>query len=162
MIKRILGVACILMSSLVSAHQLKSSITTVLFNQRTNNLEVMHRFYLHDSEHAVQHLYNKQADLNKDAQTQQQFADYVKEQFKLKSLADRPLALESVGHQIDGKFFWVYQEMQIPQDVKGLKMSHGALRELWPAQVNMVNIEGKGEIKTLTFTGEDQWLSASF
>ena len=162
MIKPILALTCILMSSYVSAHQLKSSITTVLFNERTHNLEVMHRFYLHDSEHAVQHLYNKHADLNKDPQTQQQFADYVKTQFKLASLANTPLTLQSVGHQIDGKFFWVYQEMQIPQDVKGLRMSHGALRELWPAQVNMVNIEGKGEIKTLTFTGEDQWLSATF
>ena len=162
MIKPILALACILMSSYVSAHELKSSITTVLFNERTHNLEVMHRFYLHDSEHAVQHLYNKHADLNKDPQTQQQFADYVKTHFKLTSLANTPLTLQSVGHQIEGKFFWVYQEMQIPQDVKGLRMSHGALRELWPAQVNMVNIEGKGEIKTLTFTGEDQWLSATF
>ncbi len=34
-------------------------------------------------------------------------------------------------------------------------MSHGALRDLWPAQVNMVNVEGKGKVKTLTFSGED-------
>ncbi|MDG1816469.1 MAG: hypothetical protein P8H22_10245, partial [Glaciecola sp.] len=37
----------------VSAHQQKSGLTTVLFNPRTNNIEVMHRVYMHDAEHAV-------------------------------------------------------------------------------------------------------------
>jgi hypothetical protein len=150
------------MSSITSAHQLKAAITTVLFNERTNNIEVSHRFYLHDSEHAVQHIYNKNADLIKDEKTQQQFAGYVEGQFKLKTLANKPLTLNSVGYQIEGKFFWVYQEVTIPKEVKGLKMSHGALRELWPTQINMVNIEGQGDIKTLTFTGEEQWLSTKF
>lgn len=150
------------MSSITSAHQLKAAITTVLFNERTNNIEVSHRFYLHDSEHAVQHIYNKNADLIKDEKTQQQFSGYVEGQFKLKTLANKPLTLNSVGYQIEGKFFWVYQEVTIPKEVKGLKMSHGALRELWPTQINMVNIEGQGDIKTLTFTGEEQWLSTKF
>lgn len=157
-----IALSLLLMSSLTSAHQLKSAITTVLFNDRTNNIEVMHRFYLHDSEHAVQHLYNKNADLHKDKTTQQQFANYVESQFKLKSLADNSLTLNSVGHQIEGKFFWVYQEITIPKEVKGLKMSHGALRDLWPTQVNMVNIEGKGDVKTLTFSGQEEWLSTEF
>ncbi len=162
MIKLLLTLSILLMSSLAGAHQLKSAITSVLFNERTNNIEVSHRFYLHDSEHAVQHLYNKNADLIKDEKTQQQFAEYVEAQFKLNSLADEPLTLSSVGYQVEGKFFWVYQEVTIPKTVKGLKMSHGALRELWPTQVNMVNVEGKGEIKTLTFSGQEKWLTTEF
>ena len=35
------------------AHQQKIAITTVLFNPRTENIEIMHRFNLHDAEHAV-------------------------------------------------------------------------------------------------------------
>ncbi|MDP5214479.1 hypothetical protein ORJ66_15590 [Pseudoalteromonas tunicata] len=159
MFKAVITVALLLLSQAAWAHQLKAAITTVLFNERTNNLEVMHRFYLHDSEHAIQHLYNKNADLMQDDVTQTQFARYVEGQFKLQTLSGEPLNLHSVGHQIEGKFFWVYQEIEIPKKVKGFRMSHGALRELWPSQVNMVNIEGKGEIKTLTFSGDDQWLS---
>lgn len=40
-------------SAQLQAHQIKAAITTVLFNQRTENIEVMHRFNLHDAEHAV-------------------------------------------------------------------------------------------------------------
>ena len=48
----ILLVLCCL-SLQLSAHEMKSAITKVLFNQRTGNIEVMHRFYVHDAEHAV-------------------------------------------------------------------------------------------------------------
>ena len=41
------------------AHQQRAAITKVLFNKNTGNLEVMHRFFLHDTEHAVQMLFDK-------------------------------------------------------------------------------------------------------
>ncbi len=40
-----------------AAHQQKIAITTVLFNPRTQNIEIMHRFNLHDAEHAVKALF---------------------------------------------------------------------------------------------------------
>jgi len=166
--KSLLGLVCLMLTSAVNAHQLKAAITTVLFNDRTNNIEVMHRFYLHDAEHAVSHLFKKSpgrhnhADLISDKETQDTFSDYVEKQFKLETLTNKKLQLNSVGHQLDGQFFWVYQEIKVPDSVKGFRMSHGALRDLWPAQVNMVNVEGKGKVKTLTFSGEDIWLETKF
>jgi len=41
-------------------------------------------------------------------------------------------------------------------------MQHGALRDVWADQVNMVNFEGKGKVKTLHFDGEDNWLTVHF
>ena len=166
--KLLLPLISLMLTSAASAHQLKAAITTVLFNDRTNNIEVMHRFYLHDAEHAVSHLFAKSpgrhnhADLISDKETQNTFADYVDKQFKLETLSNKKLTLKPVGHQLDGQFFWVYQEITIPDSAKGLRMSHGALRDLWPAQVNMVNVEGKGKVKTLTFSGEDTWLQTQF
>ncbi|SFD37545.1 DUF6702 family protein [Pseudoalteromonas denitrificans] len=166
MSRLILGLFLTILASASSAHQLKSAITTVLFNDRTNNIEVMHRFYLHDAEHAVSHLFKdkigKQVDLIADKNTQETFSLYVENQFKLATLKNEKLLLKSVGHQLDGQFFWVYQETKIQKNVKGFRMSHGALRDLWPAQVNMVNVEGKGKVKTLTFSGEDTWLETTF
>ena len=72
-----LGVVALLTSSVGSAHQLKSSVTTVLFNKRTDNIELMHRFYLHDTEHAIEHIVGKQADMLNSRDDQQHFADYV-------------------------------------------------------------------------------------
>lgn len=144
------------------AHQLKASVTTVLFNKRTSNIELMHRFYLHDTEHAVEHLFPGGADIISNKVDQQRFVDYIESHVALQTLSGEPLTLSEVGAQIDGKFFWVYQEAPIPKGIKGIRMSHGALRELWPAQVNMVNVEGRGKVKTLHFTQNDTWLEARF
>ena len=146
-----------------AAHQLKSAVTLILFNQRTGNIEIMHRFVLHDAEHAVGELFNKrQADIHTDEETRALFAAYALESFRLATLAGEELSLEAVGYQVDGRDFWVYQETAIPQELQGLAVRQKALQELWSEQQNLVNIEGKGEIKSLQFNANDDWLTVSF
>ncbi|WP_369796892.1 DUF6702 family protein [Arsukibacterium sp. MJ3] len=43
-----------------------------------------------------------------------------------------------------------------------MRFQHRALQELWPAQVNTVNIEGNGEIKSLIFDYKTDWQQVSF
>lgn len=158
----IVAVLALLVTSDLLAHQQKAAETTLLFNKNSNKLEVMHRFYLHDTEHAVQHLFDKKADILESAKTQKQFADYVKTQFLARDLTDKALSLKTVGYEVDGKFFWVYQEVDLPENLEGIKLFNGALRDLWPMQINMVNIEGKGKIQTLYFSENQNWLTAQF
>ncbi len=145
-----------------SAHQIKAAITTVLFNPRTENIEVMHRFNLHDAEHAVKMLFDKSADIMADKDTQQAFAEYVNEHFDILNAQGEPLSLKPVGYETEGKFFWVYQETSQPPALEGLKIRHDALRDLWPSQVNTLNVEGNGPLKTLTFTDNVTLLEVSF
>jgi len=149
-------------STIAHAHQIKAAITTVLFNPRTENIEVMHRFNLHDAEHAVKALFDKHADIMDDADTQQQFADYVAHHFAILNAAGEPLKLADVGFEVEGKHFWVYQETAEPPVLEGIKIRHDALRDLWPKQVNTLNVEGKGDIKTLTFADSVNLLEVSF
>lgn len=151
----ILIVLCCL-SMQLSAHEMKSAITKVLFNPRTGNIEVMHRFYLHDAEHAVKKLLDKSADLIAKQSTRDSFALYVSSHFQLKS-SDQDLKLTLVGNELDGRFFWVYQEVAIPKQLQQLQLRHDSLQSLWPDQVNVVNIEGRGKVKTLKFTPSQQW-----
>lgn len=146
------------------AHQLKSAITTVLFNGNSKNLEVMHRFYLHDAEHAVGKLVKgkKGSDIYTDEETQQIFANYVIDRFKLIKDGNQELTLDTIGFETEGKFFWVYQETAMPEKIASLKVKHGALQDIWPEQVNTVNIEGEingsKTLKTLTFNGSGELL----
>ncbi|MBD3585769.1 hypothetical protein HHX48_08490 [Salinimonas sp. HHU 13199] len=144
------------------AHQIKAAITTVLFNPRTENIEVMHRFNLHDAEHAVKRLFDKHADILDDEKTQQAFADYVTERFSVRNAEGKTLTLNTVGFETEGKFFWVYQETDQPPKLEGLQIKHDALRDLWPSQVNTLNVEGKGDIKTLRFEGNATLLKVEF
>lgn len=149
-------------STPVFAHQLRSAITKVLFNPNTGNLEVMHRFYLHDTEHAVKALFDKNADIINSADTQELFTNYVSQRFFIKPLNGEELRLNLVGHEIDRIYFWVYQEIKAPDNIEGLTIIHNALRELWHDQVNTVNVEGRGDLKTATFEGDIELISVEF
>ncbi len=145
-----------------SAHQQKASVSTVLFNPRTQNIEIMHRFNLHDAEHAVKEIFGKSADILDSKQTQTQFAQYVAKRFHILTANGDDIGLNSVGFEVDGKHFWVYQETPQLDSLEGLQVRHDALRDIWFDQSNMVNIEGIGDIKTLTFTDNVELLSVKF
>ncbi|MEX1199041.1 MAG: DUF6702 family protein [Pseudohongiellaceae bacterium] len=142
------------------AHQQKAAITQIQFNERSGSLEVMHRFYLHDAEHAVRRLLDPAADIIANEQTRQQFAEYVAGKFTLYREDGSPLPLRLLGQEADGQFFWVYQELPVDAPPARVTARHDALRDLWPEQVNTVNIQLDGTIRTLTFTGDDRRLSA--
>ena len=150
------------LSCQLGAHEMKTALTKVLFNERSGKIEVMHRFYVHDAEHGVKQLFDKSADLINSEQTQQTFSEYVSAHFALATLDGQPIELTLLGGQLDGRFFWVYQEVADPGQLLGLRVKHNSLQALWPKQVNSVNIEGKGDVKTLTFSADNDWLQLSF
>lgn len=140
----LIGVACH-----VQAHQQKEAISSILFNDRTGNIEIAHRFYVHDAEHAVKHLLNNKADLIQDNKAQSAFADYVTKRFQLKLDQSTPLILQTVGFEVVDKFFWVYQEKAYLSKPKQIEVKFDALMELWASQRNIINFEGLGPIRSL-------------
>lgn len=154
-----IGLICLFMTGYSYGHQQKTAVTSVSFNHRLQYIEVMHRFYLHDAEHAVKVLFDPSADILSNTETQQTFAEYVQLQFDLKQDNGKSIPLTFVGVELDGKYLWVYQESPIPKDLTGLSISNGALHELWPAQINLVNVEGKGKVKSVIFDNESSWLN---
>ena len=130
------------------AHQQKEAYITLLFNERTSNIEVSHRFLLHDAEHGLALILKGAGDLTSDEITQQRFADYVQQNFSLRNADDKALSLTTVGHEVEGKYFWVYQELSTPE-TNELKLKHTALHELWPTQTNHINVEKDGWVKSV-------------
>lgn len=134
------------------AHQQKSAITRLLFNERTGNIEVMHRFLLHDAEHAVREIFGGDADILASKAVRERFAAYVGRRFELRA-DERPLKLAAVGSEIDGRFLWIYQETPIPDALTSLSIRHDALRDIWPEQVNLVNVERGRDVRSVNFEG---------
>ena len=89
-----------------------------------------------------------------------QLALYVEEHFKLApSDGGRPgdrLPLELIGAELDGEFVLVYQEFtgELPAE---LAIRDDILRDVFPAQVNHVNLSSAGRVRSLTFGGDDEW-----
>ena len=148
--------------STVWAHQKKTAITTILFNERTGNIEIMHRFLIHDAEHAVKQIrgdsFGEQANIIASENTRQAFSQYVSERFSILDHNGELLELTLLGSEIDGGSIWVYQETPIPADLQSMSIRQNALRDIWREQVNRVNIERNKTTKTLIFQGNIEWL----
>lgn len=145
------------------AHQQKSSVTQVLFNSNSGNIEVMHRFYLHDAEHAAMLIFGTQPSLIESKETRDLFASYVMGRFAMQTKGadgdSRELPLSYVGEEVDGQFLWIYQEVPDTENITDLTIVNLTLRDVWPDQSNLVNIEREGKIQSLTFSGSAEILS---
>lgn len=144
------------------AHQKKEAITRVIFNERTGSIEVIHRFLLHDAEHAVKQIFGGKADIIGSEKTQKDFSRYIMDRFKMADASGKEFTLQTVGYEVEGKHIWVYQETPIRADIKGLQIIHNALRDVWPKQVNLVNIERRKKIQSLLFAGKADILEVNF
>ncbi len=161
-----LALCCLLLSlfSLNSfAHQQKTALTRILFNANTGNIEVMHRFFIHDAEHAAGVVFRQPQRLLESAESRELFSSYVINRFAIETTDSEglsaELALAYVGEEIDGQYLWVYQEAKDLGDVKALTVVSMALRDVWSDQTNLVNIEKDGQIYSLTFSDSAEMLS---
>lgn len=134
------------------AHEQKEAVTRVFFNERTGSIEVMHRFLLHDAEHASRKLFGADMDLLGRAEDRGRFEAYVHAHFELLDQKREPIPLDAVGNEIEGRFLWVYAEAPIPENALELTVSHGALRDVWADQINLVNIERAAQVRSAVFS----------
>ncbi|MFK8052595.1 MAG: DUF6702 family protein [Woeseiaceae bacterium] len=148
----LVALVLVLVTTNVASHQAKEAVTRVLFNNRTGNIEVMHRFLLHDAEHAVRKIFDGDADILRSQVVRDQFSVYVSEHFALHDGNAQVLPLADVGNEIDGRYLWVYAETRIPLKLEALSITHDALRDLWPEQSNLVTIEYNGDTASALFT----------
>lgn len=146
--RAILLAAVLLLAAPIVAHQQKESYTRVLFNERTGNIEVMHRFLLHDAEHASHKLFDGDADLLGSAEDRDRFERYVHSGFTIRDQAGTAIELTPVGNEIEGDHLWVYAEAPIPAGLSALTLTHDALLEIWPEQINRVNVERDKRVQT--------------
>lgn len=160
--RKLIVLLTLLMACSAQAHQMKTAITRVVFNERTDSVEIMHRFYVHDAEHALSEVTGTQVHLSEDEAAQVQFSRYVMAHFSMGLAKGEPLALTPVGQEVDGKFIWVYQEVSHPESVAALWFAFDALQEYWPDQVNQINVEGLGKVRSLVFARNSEWQSLSF
>lgn len=148
-----------LLSVSAISHQQKESYTSILFNERTKMIEVSQRFYLHDAEHALLMTGGIKGDILKDKAAQQAFVQYVQQSFSLWTDDKQPILLDYVGSEIEGKYLWVYHETKIRPELKKLWVSMSTLQDVWPDQVNHINLEKDGRVRSVRLSNEDEWKS---
>ena len=153
----------LLVISTGEAHQQKNAVTRILFNENTGNIEVMHRFFIHDAEHAAGLIFGERQMLAESRESRELFSSYVINRFSIEASFregnSEVLGLSYVGEEVDGQFLWVYQEVPAQDDITAFTIVNLTLRDVWSDQSNLVNIERDGRIYSLRFDGSAEVLT---
>lgn len=159
---RVFTVFCVLVVGLLfgsglSAHQQQEAYTTLTFNPRSGNIEIVHRFYLHDAEHAIKRIFAGQADLLSAPETREKFSRYVASRFALKDQQGAGVKVRTLGEEVEGKFLWTYQEVENTTLDQLEWIDIQFLYEVWPRHRNIVNIAYPEKVKSLRFEKSNDW-----
>ncbi len=87
---------------------------------------------------------------------------YVYQRFSMLDQDGLVIELTPVGNEIENRFLWVYAEAPVPKGLTALTLSHEALRDLWPEQVNLVNVERDRAVKSALFDGGNPQITIRF
>jgi hypothetical protein len=163
---RRLGVsACavtIFVTAFAFAHRMPGSLSTIKTNASTGIIEIIHRLHIHDAELGMVVLTGERQLTLDQLSGRARLALYVEEQFIIAPVVDGKigprLPLELIGAELDGDFVLVYQQYagKLPAEIA---VSDTILSDVFPGQINHVNVATGDEIRSLTFSDGDGWLT---
>jgi hypothetical protein len=135
------------------AHNFHAGITDVSYNARTGSTEVVHTYMAHDIEALLTNMYQRQFDLSA-PEDQDVLRKYLEQQFSLQDREHRKLPLRWVGMSADAQSVVIYQEAEQTPLAKAASVHDEVMADFMPDQVNTVNINEAGTVRTLTFDGK--------
>ena len=159
----------IIYSPLAAAHRQHISWTAVEWNQETQNLEVVHRIHEHDAQLLLARQSNTPVDLTR-LQDRALLAIYVEDHFNL-LISDNTTStttstttlttssskvLKLLGADLEDSYILVFQELKLDQPPTSMTLHASLLMDLFPDQINMINIKVNEPVTTLKFQLNDE------
>ena len=148
---KMLCVALLLcVSTAASAHRFHFGMTDITYNERTGSTEIVHTYTAHDIEALLLNLYQRQFDLS-DPEDQDVLRKYVERQFWIAAQDATRLPARWVGMTVDANSVVIYQEIEDTPLSRAATIRQGVLIDFLPEQVNTVNLNAGGAVRSLTF-----------
>lgn len=135
------------------AHREPGILTTIEWNNSIERTEIIHRIHTHDAELGVAMVDNLPLLSVGNTEGMARIALYVENHFSI-LIEESSLDIELVGAELIGDYIFVYQEWRDPLSTN-IFIKNEILREIYPLQINQVNIISEGNIRTLTFTEKE-------
>lgn len=138
------------------AHREAASHTAITWNAASKTLDVTHRFHMHDAATGLARAGFIERPNLLSLKARAQLALYTDENFTLKTLSNADIALDIVGVDYDSKNVYVFQQAALQQAPIGLSISCQLLSRLVPRQVNDIDIDLGGPVRSLRFKTGDK------
>ncbi|ARS33952.1 DUF6702 family protein [Pontibacter actiniarum] len=133
------------------AHDYHASIADVRFNPRSQALEVAVKVFMDDLEDALSRRNKTKVTYSSTSeQVKKYLADYLNANLVFEVEKGKPLKQRFVGSEEDADVVWMYVEVPVKQaTVPQLYVTNAVLTELFSDQMNIVNINYKGETESV-------------
>lgn len=134
-----------------SAHDYHASITDVAFNPRTQSLEVAVKVFMDDLEDALsRQAKSKITYSSSSVAVKEQLYDYLKSNLGFELEKGKPLKAKLLGSEEDADVVWIYIEVPVQQPtLTQLYVKNAILTDLFSDQMNIVNVNYKGETESV-------------
>ena len=144
-----------------AAHQVPLALTIVTVDDAGmgRKMQITHRIPVHDCLTMLEKLKIKTP--IEQLETQARLALYVESTFSLRDKAGAKILVETIGAEIDGEFFYIYQETKLNAP-KAMEMRAETLAIAGPDWLHHVNIERGNEIASVDFFGKGRWRQFPF
>ncbi|MGZ8292449.1 MAG: DUF6702 family protein [Telluria sp.] len=149
-LKFLAAAALVCISMAAQAHRYHAGIADISFNARSGSTEIVHTYMTHDIESLLANLYQRQFDLQ-DPDDEAILRKYIEQQFYLLAKDKSRLPLRWVGMSVDTQNVTIYQEAEGTPMASIVTIHDGVLADFLPDQVNTVNVNEGGAIRSLTF-----------
>lgn len=137
-------------STAASAHRFHFGMTDISYNARTESTEIVHTYTAHDIDALLLNLYGRQFDLS-DVEDQAVLRTYVERHFWLADKDGKKLPVTWVGVTADAQSVVIYQELAATPLSATAVIRQGVLVDFMAEQVNTVNLNEGGAVRSLTF-----------
>lgn len=147
-------IAQIFLSFYLFFHPLHLSVSDIKHNPEAKSLEIIQRLFVDDLEDALRHKNTGKVNILNPADPDRMSAlisQYVQQHFQL-HLNGKQAPVKFLGYEIEGDAVWAYMEVSNVRKIKSIGIQHTVFFELFDDQVNLVNVEKEGEIRSLKLT----------
>lgn len=146
----------------IFAHKFYTSIAHAEYNSETKSLEVSTRIFPDDLELALTKRSGKVVTLDGTKDVAALALGYLQETFELKDAAGHIQKLSWVGMDAKVDVVWVYFEIKLPAAPERMLLRDRLLCELFPEQVNVVQLINGERKNELIFKRDNDFQAVTF
>lgn len=138
-------------------HPLHLSVSEVVLNPKSGNLEISHRIFLDDLEADLQERYGKQIDLMKPSDpelVQELVGNYLNQHFRLQ-VNGKNVQTRYLGFEVEEDAIWAYMEVPKVRQISSINVQNSLFFNRFNDQVNLVNVSVGNKIKSMRLQADN-------
>lgn len=139
-------------------HPLHLSISDIVLNPKSGNLEISQRIFIDDLENALRNRTGLPLDLinPKDpALAQELVGDYLKQHFRLQ-VNGSAVKLHYLGYEVEEDAIWAYMEVPKVRRVSSVHVQHTLFFRQFTDQLNLVNVSIGDQLLSLRLQADEK------